>query len=182
MTPVAADNWRQFAERMAWESHRWRTHARRQLVVETVRDLIKCFIADWGLEMIGGWDGQQVSGRGGKMTERYGRPHLEIAYPGDDFESMLDDRGFQKWRETDQRGSEHIETDFESAVMCCIRAGFDVAIAPSAGVIGSRYTVGMIRRMFPEGLPGYVRAYLDPPDSADQPRFDDLPAGMRVWL
>jgi len=39
-------------------------------------------------------------------------------------------------------------------VLCCIRAGLDMASAPSAGVIG--FTAGDIRAMYPGGVPDWV--------------------------
>lgn len=39
-------------------------------------------------------------------------------------------------------------------VRCCIRAGLDMASAPSAGVIG--FTAGDVRRMYPEGVPDWI--------------------------
>ncbi len=39
-------------------------------------------------------------------------------------------------------------------VHCCIRAGLDMASAPSAGVLG--FTAGDVRRMYPEGVPAWV--------------------------
>lgn len=180
MTPFQADNWRQFAELMAAETHRWRTEPRCQRVVREVRYLIDCFIDSWGLDMIGSWDGNQVNGRGGRMVERYGRPNLEIAYPCDDFDSMLHDRQLSHW---DERNSCERQTDFASAVMCCIRAGFDVAVHPSGGVVGARYTVGMLRRMFPAGLPRYVDDFFHGPDSdSAAPHLSTLSPAMRVWL
>jgi hypothetical protein len=86
MSPFEADNWRQFAMRMAFESNHWRTHARRAKVVGTVGELIDQFLHNYELDLIGDWDGNQINGRGGRMEERYGRPHLEIAYPCDEFD------------------------------------------------------------------------------------------------
>lgn len=42
---------------------------------------------------------------------------------------------------------------------CCIRAGLDVAVSPSAGVAG--FTAGDIRRMYPEGVPDWVERFFD---------------------
>jgi hypothetical protein len=180
LTPIQADNWRQFSERMAWESHRWRTERRRRRVVEVVRDLIECFISDNYLDMIGDWDGHPTPSGPGRGTMLYGRNHLEMAYPCDSFDSRLENRGLSHW---DERASCVRETDFASAVMCCIRAGFDVAVSPSAGVVGTRYTVGMLRRMFPEGFPHYVDDFFHGPGtSPDAPHLSTLPDGMRVWL
>lgn len=39
-------------------------------------------------------------------------------------------------------------------VNCCVRAGLDLAGSPSAGVVG--FTVGDLRRMYPEGIPSWI--------------------------
>lgn len=183
MTPEQHANWLDFARRMAMESNRWRTERRRQRVVEEVCDLIDCFVRDWGLAMIGTWDGQQIGGEGGRIVQRYGRDHLEIAYPCDEFDSMMEGRGYVHYREDVHGGYEEILTDFASSIICCIRAGFDVAVAPSAGVIGSRYTAGMLRRMFPSGLPAYVDDFFHGEGTnPDAPRFETLPDSLQLWL
>lgn len=183
MTHDEAGNWAQFAMRMAWESNRWRTHRRRARVVKEVHDLIGLFLHNYDLDLVGDWDGNQVNGQGGRWGERYGRPHLEIAYPCDEFDRMMEDRGYVHFRETRRGGSEELHTDFASSIICCIRAGFDVAVSPSGGVIGERFTAGMIRRMFPEGIPAYVDDYFHGPGTKpDAPRFETLPDSMMVWL
>lgn len=160
MTPIQADNWRQFADRMAWETHRWRTPARRERMLEIVRNAIDVHINNYGLAAIVDWD----SG----------------SYPCDDFDRLLADWGLSHW---DERACCERETDFASHVMCCIRAGFDVAVQPSAGVVGARFTVGMLRRMFPEGLPPYVDDFFHGPGSnSDAPHLSTLSNAVRVWL
>ena len=159
MTEEQHQNWLEFSRRMAEETHRWRTEARRNRVVEIVERLIDVHVGNWGIEAIHTWD----SG----------------SYPCDDFDRLLTDWGFDHW---DERNSCTRETDFHSHVMCCVRAGFDVAVHPSAGVVGSRFTVGMIRRMFPDGLPGYVRAFVDPPEEDGLTPFDELTPDVQVWL
>ncbi len=46
------------------------------------------------------------------------------------------------------------DEQYGGPVRCCIRAGLDMASAPSAGVVG--FTAGDLRRMFPEGVPEWV--------------------------
>lgn len=83
-------------------------------------------------------------------------------------------------------------------VHCCVRAGLDIASSPSAGVAG--FTAGDIRRMYPEGVPDWVKEALGPGDVVDlcptqidgifQPvnqrfddrQFDQLPNEEFVWL
>lgn len=83
-------------------------------------------------------------------------------------------------------------------VACCIRAGLDVAVSPSGGVLG--FTAGDIRKMYPDGVPDWVKAYfsegeligvdavipgvgLVPSEPiADSRTFDELPDDQEVWL
>lgn len=66
------------------------------------------------------------------------------------------------------------ETKFESQVACCIRAGFDRAVYPSAGVIG--FDVGMLRRMWDGKIPKWVTKGFEPPITAA------TPDSAGVWL
>jgi len=56
----------------------------------------------------------------------------------------------------DLTNEQHKKRDeqFCGPVTCCIRAGLDMASAPSGGVIG--FTAGDIRRMYPEGVPDWI--------------------------
>lgn len=183
MTPQQAENWRDFAARMAAETHQWRTERRRDRVVEHVENYIDIFLHNWPLDQIGDWDGHQTASAPGRKVQRYGRDHIEMAYPCDEFDRLMEDDGIVHFNERSNGSCEERETDFAAAIMCCIRAGFDVAVAPSAGVIGSRYTAGMLRRMFPEGLPSYVDDFFHGEGTKpDAPRFETLPNDMMVWL
>ena len=79
---------------------------------------------------------------------------------------------------------------------CCIRAGFDLAVSPSDGVMG--FTAGDLRRMYPEGVPDWVKR--DGPwntvpltgvvpgigytlgESKPNGMFDELPDEAEVWI
>lgn len=83
-----------------------------------------------------------------------------------------------------------------SPVICCVRAGMDCAIAPSAGVMG--FTAGDLRRMYPEGVPGWVTGDepwktievagvipgvgFVPRETDEATAFSDLPDDATVWL
>jgi hypothetical protein len=62
---------------------------------------------------------------------------------------------------TDRHGNcEVVETKMEIALRCCIRAACDVAVAPSAGVLG--FTVGDLRLMWKNRtLPKWVRDFFE---------------------
>jgi hypothetical protein len=95
---------------------------------------------------------------------------------------------------------EHFEAACErwaGPIRCCIRAGLDVASAPSCGVMG--FTAGDLRRMYPEGVPAWVKAFWDggetiaikatvpgvgfiPEVVGPSEAFDDMPDDAGVWL
>lgn len=155
MTPFQADDWKQFAQRMAFAHYIDRTERRRARLVNEVGDIIDIFLSNYPLRDRGYgclrdvdcWDGSVM--RKGEPWEEYRR---RAAYPCDSFDGYVWDRGYiRETKDGEERG------EFGSAIMCCIRAGFDVAVHPSAGVLG--FTVGTLRTMFPEGLPPYLAAY-----------------------
>ena len=180
MTRDQSENWRQFAQRMAFAIYRDRTTTRRDRLVKEVGHLIDVFLSNypakdrgWGcLADVDRWDGSLM-----RPGEPYDQYRKRAAYPCDSFDGYVWDRGYI--RET--RGGEE-RGEFGSAIMCCIRAGFDVAIEPSAGVLG--FDMGDIRAMFPEGFPPYVAAYLagftdDEGAPVDVAAMAD---DVRVWL
>jgi hypothetical protein len=54
---------------------------------------------------------------------------------------------------------------FANNVSCCVRAGFDLAVKPSAGVVG--FTVGDVRAIFNRRIPSWVTEFFGKPLSAD---------------
>ena len=67
-------------------------------------------------------------------------------YDDDDAECRCDEIEYlyvEQWKE-----------QWGGPVHCCIRAGLDMAVAPSGGVIG--FTAGDVRRMYPDGVPSWV--------------------------
>lgn len=80
----------------------------------------------------------------------------------------IEDLAYEQWDE-----------QWGGPVRCCIRAGIDVAVSPSAGVVG--FCIGDLRRMFPDGLPDWVSSYVaggfDPGVIVS-----DIPDEEPVWL
>lgn len=102
------------------------------------------------------------------------------------------------WAANTDRQFEKAVERFCDPVSCCVRAGLDLAVKPSAGVAG--FTAGDIRKMYPEGVPDWVKEALGPGDVVDlqpstingifipvnerfDPRtFDELPDEEYLWL
>lgn len=71
------------------------------------------------------------------------------------------DNDLEREKEDRQGNCEVVETKVGTALRCCIRAACDVAVAPSAGVLG--FTVGDLRQMWPEGIPAWVNKFFITP-------------------
>lgn len=89
-------------------------------------------------------------------------------------------------------------TRFRDPVAICVRAGLDIAVSPSAGVCG--YSAGDIRKMYPEGVPDWVKVFFKPSETVamhptniegiyvpevtgfDERTFDEFPDEQAVWL
>ena len=91
---------------------------------------------------------------------------------------------------------EDVEDRWASPVACCVRAGMDCASSPSAGVIG--FTAGDIRRMYPEGVPDWVKGDeawdsvpikgivpgvgFVPGEPQPNGKFDEMPDSASLWI
>jgi hypothetical protein len=107
--------------------------------------------------------------------------------------SSLMDRG--DYDEADELRREMVDR-WGGPVHCCVRAGMDMAVSPSMGVLG--FTAGDIRRMYPEGVPDWVfpkderlvTEHLAPcpigfvrrAEPTENGTFDELPDHAPVWL
>jgi len=58
------------------------------------------------------------------------------------------------WEDLSETQLQKYDEQFCGPITCCIRAGLDMGVAPSAGVIG--FTAGDIRKMYPEGVPDWI--------------------------
>ena len=144
--------WRSFAIKMAKHAYPNATPARQAKILEAVEWLMWIFEEDQ--PGIVSWD---------HSTDGY-------EYVGDKISTLMYERGWERHELRD--GS--LETRFSNQVSCCIRAGLDVAAEPSAGVVG--FDVGMLRRMYPRGIPDWVN------EGFNVPITDQIPDSEGVWL
>jgi len=154
MTPEQFDRWQDFALRMA-RNYPGATAARRKKIETSIEDFFSWYERDdEAVAQMIDWD-NAPSYVGDRVCDHL-QPHQHYRLVG--------------------RTGEELEraNRFATQVSCCIRAGIDRASSPSAGVVG--FTVGDLRRMYPDGLPDWVIDGYEPPVAADTP--DD--AG--IWL
>lgn len=89
------------------------------------------------------------------------------------------DRWDEKYEDRDTMAHDRFEDDWYGPVRCCLRAGLDLACEPSAGVLG--FTVGTLREMYPEGIPGWIAdGFLDANESPADIR--DCAPEVSIWL
>jgi hypothetical protein len=163
MTPEQFEHWLDFARRMARDCHR-----RNKRVEALVHD----FIEDkrrW-MAHIHGWDGDTCEGCSHALGGQGPRP----IYICDELSTFLWDYGLERER---KRDGETYRTPTGTAVACCVRAAIDVAIKPSAGVVG--YTAGDLRRMYPDGFPPWLADAFESKFLAD---LRTVPDTTSVWL
>jgi hypothetical protein len=94
---------------------------------------------------------------------------------------LLDEKNPHRYHGTDRqyaRWDEH----WGARVRCCVRAGLDMASAPSAGVVG--FTVGDLRRMYRGHIPDwlnwqFIHRKTKKPIDLNSKRLKD---GAELWL
>jgi len=150
MTEEQFLRWQDFAVRMAEHCYPKATEARREKILEETKNYF-CFQEDW--PEIEDWDGN---------GDNY--------FLGDQVKEF-----FEKYLHYNRKES-YYAGKFYNQVTCCIRAGFDIAVEQSGGVVG--FTAGDVRRMWSgknEEVPSWVKEGWEIP-------FDGILDEEGIWL
>ena len=150
MTDEQFERWMQFSIRISVHGFPEATKQRRRKIIKQVANYFRWrnFQRDWS--GISSWDG---------IDDEY---YLSDAV-SDFFNKYL------HWR----RKEEYYGGKFFDQITSCIKAGFDVAVKPSAGgVLG--FTVGDVRHMWQGCVPEWVVSQID--------NFSNLSDRDEVWL
>jgi len=151
MEKIQFERWKDFAVKMAKCVYPTATPSRQEKIIGNVNDYFseREFQNDW--DGISDWDGN-----------------------GDDFFLSEDvDDFFGKYRHWNRRTGEY-EGKLHTQITCCIRAGFDIAVKQSGGVVG--FTVGDVRKMFNGNVPNWVKKR-----DWEKP-FDTFADDSLIWL
>lgn len=141
MNKTQLKRWKKVSVGLAKNAYPNMTEARRKLLVAEIENFIDRVTYNFDLDQINDWDGN------------VGRCHV-----CDELSDYLWDNRYEFERE--RKGwVDVVQGKFGNTLSCCIRAGFDMAVAPSAGVLG--YTVGDLRRIFAGKLPTWVTSHFD---------------------
>jgi hypothetical protein len=159
MNQTQYGRWMEFSEALAIRGYAGKTEARRLRIKEEALDIIReiCDVPgsrDW--KTINDWM---------DICDEVSEMLMKCEPPWDPW---------QRNRQYERRERGEGKITFGDQVQACVRAGFDIAVAPSGGVVG--FTVGDLRRMFPDGIPDWVLEGFDPPITEASPDSDG------VWL
>jgi hypothetical protein len=150
MTYKQFRRWESFATRMAKHCYPKTTDTRKAKILEEVKSFFTERRYQKDYSSFTDWDGNDGS-------------ECLTSYVDDFFEK------YTHWN----RREEFYTGRFYEQVTCCIRAGFDVAVKPSGGVLG--FTVGDVRRMWSGLVPDWVKEGWDSP-------FDAAQDNDAIWL
>lgn len=134
------NRWQDFSLRMARTCYHTSRRPSGAWIVERVEFVFDC-IDDDERELIVSWDGNSDDSM--PLTD-----HMK---------EMFDDSGPMgrcDSLEQEELAWEQFDNQWSGPIHCCVRAGLDMAVAPSAGVLG--FTAGDLRNMYPEGVPDWV--------------------------
>jgi len=172
------ERWHDFALRMARTCFKRRRNPNANEIESNVEHFFDCLDPDDLLSIVD-WDHSKPYPEGSRRYRRtykcrcwhcHGVKQTDCRYGCEDghiydyASAMLvtdickeHEDGWNPYYYSDEYGTKAEERHYEqfvSPVVCCIRAGMDLAVAPSAGVPG--FTAGDLRKMYPEGVPDWI--------------------------
>jgi hypothetical protein len=150
MNEMQLERWNQVSLGLA-RSYADLTPVRKAKLLAAVEDCIDWVVCN-GLETVEDWD----------SSVRYGNGwHEYYESAGARVDTYLWDNRYEFEREYKNGNVELVRGRFGDMLAACVRAGFDLAVAPSAGVIG--FTVGDLRDIFDGEIPDWVAGYFEDP-------------------
>lgn len=188
MTQEQYDRWKDFALRMARTCFNRRRNpgpkdilARVQQFFEWVED--GCHAGDFAdyLPTIESWDHCTDWSQETKDSHqaKWKFP-LQDPQPVCDFVADMAEYWIPGYWSIPDAKYEAVRERWLDAPSACIRAGLDMACEPSAGVVG--FTVGDLRRMYPEGVPSWLTEQFINDKTGKPVRFNRLADKTPLWL
>lgn len=156
------ERWKQLSIGLA-RSYKNLTPNRKALLLKEVENCIDWMLCN-GLDSIEDWD---------MGVYKDGRLYYECA--GERMDDYLWQNRYEFERQYSNGDIELVRGRFGDMLSACVRAGFDMAVAPSAGVIG--FTVGDLRDIFDGTIPDWIAEHFESPAA-----LAAAERGSGVWL
>lgn len=161
MNELQLERWKQLSTGLA-RGYKNLTPARINKLLEEVENCIEWVVCD-GLETVIDWDDSvKIDG-------------IRCDCAGTRVDDYMWDNRYEFEREYKNGNIELVRGRFGTMLSSCVRAGFDMAVSPSAGVIG--FTVGDLRDIFDGTIPGWIAEHFDDPAALSGAGRDE-----GVWL
>lgn len=187
VTSEQYERWHDFAIRMARTCFWRKRNLNPKEIERNVEHFFECLDKEDLLSIVD-WDHSDPYPEGSEAAgvDYYGYPNEALPVT-DMCKEHEEDWNPHYWGD---RTNQQRDRDYErwiSPVVCCIRAGLDLAVSPSAGVVG--FTAGHLRKMYPEGVPDWITGGPDhrwvyagtyPPKINGT--FSEMPDHAEVWL
>ena len=205
MTEDQFTRWKDFAFRMARTCFRRRRNPGPRDITGMVEEFFAdCKTGAYGIDpecwcSILDWDNCDAYPEGHKFagTTNFGHRRDHPPYLCDLMDSYEESWMEDYWKGQDTVSWERRRDRWCDPPRCCVRAGFDLAVSPSAGVLG--FTAGDIRRMYPEGVPEWIARQWDDAETigvkavvpgvgfvpevvGKSERFEEMADTAGVWL
>jgi hypothetical protein len=147
------ERWKDFSLRMARTCFKRKRNPDAEEIEANVEHFFEC-LSDAERVLIVNWDrSDPYPPESPYHLDYYGRIDHPLCV-GDLCKEHEDGWDPHYWEDRTSRQRDRDYDQFVSPVVCCIRAGLDMAVAPSAGVAG--YTAGDLRKMYPDGVPDWI--------------------------
>lgn len=158
MNRIQYRRWKDFAIRMSqkgWSIREIMRKEHQNAVIPAVQEFFSHMDWDYKNDVIRieSWDDTRTDTARGR--DYYG--HYSIGpYVCDIVSEFLNNWNPFHWDdEESDKAYEHWDDNWGGRIRCCIRAGLDLAVELSAGVLG--FTKGDLERMYPEGAPMWIQ-------------------------
>jgi len=138
VSPEQYERWHNFALRMARACFKQNRNPNSKEIEANVERFFECLDSDALLSIVD-WDNSDGDFLSVTDMCREHEDGWNPYYWSDEYGTATQQRHYQQ---------------FICPVICCIRAGLDMAVSPSAGVMG--FTAGDLRAMYPEGVPDWI--------------------------
>lgn len=185
VTPEQYEHWKDFALRMARVCFRRKRNPNAAEIESNVQFFFDCLDPE-DLLSIRDWDHSDPYPEGSKRHGLDCWGHPETAMSVTDMCKEHEEAWAPcYWCDMPESKAYRIYEQWVAPVVCCIRAGLDMAVSPSAGVAG--FTAGDIRRMYPEGPPDWITGgkdhhWFEGFDGKVNGTFAEMPDNAGVWL
>jgi len=185
MNKVTYNRWKDFAIRMSkkgWCPREIMRTEHQRTVISAVEDFFAHIEGDYNRDVIRleSWDDTRTDYRNAEQFPWGWRGNYG-PYVCDIVSEFLSNYNPFYWdcEEWDE-AYEAWEDEWGGRIRSCIRAGLDLASQPSAGVVG--FTRGDIERMYPAGVPQWIRKGWGKQNGEWRPiNWDDIPHESHLW-